>query len=86
MEGKVAIVTGGVRRLGKGMALALARDGASVVINARSSREEAEQAAAEVEAAGAKAMVQIADITDEAAVNKMVDAVVGDSSAASTSW
>ena len=76
LEGKVAIVTGGVRRLGKGMALAFARDGASVVINARSSREEAEKAAAEVEAAGAKAMVHIADVTDEAAVNKMVDAVV----------
>ena len=62
------IVTGGVRRLGKGMALAFARDGASVVINARSSRDEAEKAATEVEAAGAKAMVHIADITDEAAV------------------
>ena len=76
LEGKVAIVTGGVRRLGKGMALAFARDGASVVINARSSREEAEKAAAEVEAVGAKAMVYIADVTDEAAVNKMVDATV----------
>jgi 3-oxoacyl-[acyl-carrier protein] reductase len=76
LEGKVAIVTGGVRRLGKGMALAFARDGASVVINARSSRDEAEKAAAEVEAAGAEAMVYLADVTDEAAVNKMVDATV----------
>jgi 3-oxoacyl-[acyl-carrier protein] reductase len=76
LEGKVAIVTGGVRRLGKGMALAFARDGAAVVINTRSSREEADKAAAEVEAAGGKAMVHIADITDEAAVNKMVDTVV----------
>ena len=76
LEGKVAIVTGGVRRLGKGMALAFARDGASVVINARSSREEAEKAAAEVQAAGGKAMVHIADVTDEAAVNQMVDATV----------
>ncbi|HZO46302.1 MAG TPA: SDR family oxidoreductase [Xanthobacteraceae bacterium] len=76
LEGKVAIVTGGVRRLGKGMALAFAQDGASVVINARSSRDEAEKAAAEVEAAGAKAMVYLADVTDEAAVNKMVDATV----------
>lgn len=76
LEGKVAIVTGGVRRLGKGMALAFARDGAVVVINARSSRAEADRAAAEVEAAGGKAMVYIADVTDEAAVTAMVDEVV----------
>lgn len=76
LEGRVAIVTGGVRRLGKGMALAFARDGATVVINARSSRAEAEKAAAEIEAIGGKVMVHIADVTDEAAVNAMVAAVV----------
>ena len=78
LEGQVAIITGSVRRLGKAMALALARDGAAVVINARSSRDEAERAAAEVKAAGGRALVQIADITDEAAVNKMIETVVGD--------
>src|SRR5215475_7383164 len=73
LEGQVAIITGSVRRLGKAMAMALARDGASVVINARSSQAEAEKAAAEVRAAGGgKVLVQIADVTDEAAVNKMV--------------
>jgi len=76
LEGKVALVTGGVRRLGKAMAVAFARDGASVVINARSSRGEAEQVAKEVEAAGAQAMVHIADITQEAAVAGMVDAII----------
>jgi 3-oxoacyl-[acyl-carrier protein] reductase len=76
LDGQVAIITGSVRRLGKAMALALARDGAAVVIHARSSRGEAEKAAAEVEAAGGKALIQIADITDEAAVNAMVDTVV----------
>lgn len=76
LQGKVAIVTGSVRRLGKAMALAFARDGAAVVINARSSRGEAEKAAAEVEAAGAKAMVHIADIREEAAVKAMVDATI----------
>src|SRR5262245_65983198 len=58
------------------MALSLARDGAAVVINARSSREEAERTAAEVEKAGSRALVHLADITDEAAVGKMVDAVL----------
>ena len=76
LEGQVAIVTGGVRRLGRAMALSLAQDGAAVVINARSSREEAERTAAEVEQAGSRAMVHLADITDEAAVGKMVDAVL----------
>src|SRR5947199_404252 len=75
-RGEVAIVTGGVRRLGRAMALTLARDGAAVVINARSSREEAERTAAEVEQAGSRALVHLADITDEAAVGKMVDAAL----------
>src|SRR5262247_4172601 len=76
LEGQVAIVTGGVRRLGRAMALSLAQDGAAVVINARSSREEAERTAAEVEKAGSRALVHLADITDEMAVGKMVDAVL----------
>ena len=58
------------------MALTLARDGAAVVINARSSREEAERTAAEVEKAGSRALVHLADITDEAAVGRMVDTVI----------
>jgi 3-oxoacyl-[acyl-carrier protein] reductase len=76
LEGQVAIITGGVRRIGKAMALALARDGAAVVINARSSQSEAEKAAAEVTAAGGRALVHMADITDEAAVGAMVEKVV----------
>jgi 3-oxoacyl-[acyl-carrier protein] reductase len=76
LDGKVAIITGSVRRLGKAMALALARDGANVVINARSSRDEAAKAAKEVEAIGAKTMVHIGDITKEDEVKTMVDAVV----------
>jgi 3-oxoacyl-[acyl-carrier protein] reductase len=76
LDGQVAIITGGVRRIGKAMALALARDGAAVVINARSSRAEADKAAAEITAAGGRALVHMSDITDEAAVGRMVDTVV----------
>src|SRR5262249_50857183 len=76
LDGQVAIVTGGVRRLRRALASAPARDGAAVVINARSSREEAERTAAEVEKAGARALVHLADVTDEAAVGKMVDTVI----------
>ena len=76
LDGQVAIVTGSVRRIGKAMAAALARDGAAVVIHARSSREEAQAAAREIEAGGGRALVQLADVTDEAAVKRMADAVI----------
>ena len=76
LAGKVALVTGSVRRLGKATALALAKDGASVVVNARSSRDEAEKAAKEVEALGGKVMLHMADIRKEDEVKAMVDAVV----------
>jgi len=76
LDGSVALVTGAVRRIGRAIALALAGDGAAVVINTRSSKEEAEGVAREIQARGGKALVQLADITDEAAVAAMVDAAV----------
>jgi 3-oxoacyl-[acyl-carrier protein] reductase len=76
LEGQVAIVTGGVRRNGKAIALALARDGAAVVINAKLSRDEAEATAKEVETAGGQALVHLADITDEKAVAGMTAKVI----------
>ena len=72
----VAVVTGGVRRIGKATAITLAKAGAAVVINARSSRQEAENVATEIEADGGRALVQLADITDEAAVDAMAEKVV----------
>ena len=55
---------------------ALAGQGAAIVVNTRSAREEAEAVAAEIEAQGGQALVQIADVTDEAAVQAMVDAAL----------
>jgi 3-oxoacyl-[acyl-carrier protein] reductase len=72
LAGKVALVTGSVRRIGRATALAAARDGAAVVVHARDSRDEAEATAAEITALGADALVCLADITDEAAVRGMV--------------
>ncbi len=71
MLGHVALITGGVRRIGRACALALAEEGADIVLHARSSREEAEAVAKEVEALGRRALVLLCDVTDEAAVEAM---------------
>ncbi len=73
LAGQVAIVTGAGRNIGRAIALALADAGASVVVNARSNRSEAESVAKEVEAAGGKALVHIGDVADAKAVQAMAD-------------
>jgi 3-oxoacyl-[acyl-carrier protein] reductase len=73
LTGKVAIVTGAGRNIGRAIALALADAGASVVVNARNNRTEAEAVAREIEALGGKALVQIGDVADAAAVQAMAD-------------
>ena len=64
LGGKVAIVTGSGRNIGRAIALALAAGGAGVVVNARSNRKEAETVAGEVERAGGKAAVVLGDVAD----------------------
>ena len=78
LAGQVAIVTGSVRRIGKAMAMALAKDGATIVVHALRSKDEAEATAAEIRAAGGKALVHLADVADEAAVAAMVSRVIGE--------
>jgi Dehydrogenases with different specificities (related to short-chain alcohol dehydrogenases) len=75
LDGQTAIVTGSVRRIGRATALALSDLGASVVIHAKGSVDEAEAVKAEVEARGGRAMVHLADITNEHAVAAMFEAV-----------
>jgi 3-oxoacyl-[acyl-carrier protein] reductase len=74
LAGRVALVTGAGRNIGRAIALALADAGAAVVINARSNLREAEAVAGEIERAGGKAFAVTADVVDAAAVQKMVDA------------
>src|ERR1700694_3328471 len=76
LNGKGAIVTGAGRNIGRAMALALADGGASVVVNARSNRTEADAVVREIEAAGGKALVHIGDVADPADVQAMADAAV----------
>jgi 3-oxoacyl-[acyl-carrier protein] reductase len=73
LSGKVAIVTGAGRNIGRAIALTLAEGGAAVLINARSNRAEAEAVAREIEAAGGKAVVHIGDVADAKAVQAMAD-------------
>ena len=76
LNGKVAIVTGAGRNIGRAIALALAKDGASILVNARSNRAEADAVALEIGAGGGKALVHIGDVADATAVQAMVDAAV----------
>jgi 3-oxoacyl-[acyl-carrier protein] reductase len=72
LAGQVALVTGGVRRIGRAIALTLAREGAAIAVNAKSSREEAADTVREIEAQGGAARVIMADVSDEADVERMV--------------
>lgn len=74
--GKVAIVTGAGRNIGRAIALSLAAGGASVVVNARSNKAEAEAVVHAIGTAGGKAISAIGDVTDEMAVAAMAAAAV----------
>lgn len=76
LRGKVALVTGASRNIGRAIVLELADAGAAVVVNTRASREAAEAVVREVIARSGEAQLAIADVTDEAAVRAMVDAAV----------
>jgi NAD(P)-dependent dehydrogenase (short-subunit alcohol dehydrogenase family) len=78
LNGKVALVTGAGRGVGREIAASLAREGARVAINYRSAASDAEALAAEITAAGGRAKAYQADVADFAAVSAMVDAVVRD--------
>jgi 3-oxoacyl-[acyl-carrier protein] reductase len=76
LEGKVAIVTGAGRNIGRAIALMLAELGASILVNVRSNHREAEAVAGEIEAAGGKALVHTGDVADASATQAMADAAL----------
>jgi len=76
LAGRVAIVTGAGRNIGRAIALALADAGAAVAVNGRADRAAVDAVVAEIEARGEKALAVMADVSDEAAVQRMVEAAV----------
>src|SRR6266702_5996212 len=72
LEGRAAFVTGASRNIGRAIALALASEGADLVLNTRVNREELEAVAAECRKAGVRAVPVLGDIADAAAVEAMV--------------
>jgi 3-oxoacyl-[acyl-carrier protein] reductase len=76
LAGKVAVVTGAGRNIGRAIALALADGGASVVINVRSNKVEADKVVAEIKAAGGKAVAVLGDVADPKVAQALADAAV----------
>jgi NAD(P)-dependent dehydrogenase (short-subunit alcohol dehydrogenase family) len=75
LEGKVALVTGASQGLGRALALAFAREGASIVVNSRS-EERIRPVAREAESLGAEVLALAADVSKSADVERLVGATV----------
>lgn len=78
LKGKVALVTGAARDVGREIATTLAAEGAAVAVNYLSSEAEAEAVVAEIKQKGGNARAYKADVSDFAAVKAMVEAVAKD--------
>jgi NAD(P)-dependent dehydrogenase (short-subunit alcohol dehydrogenase family) len=74
LSGKSALVTGGARRIGRAVALALARSGAEVTITYRSSTNDAADTVHAIEALGIRAQAVHCDVRSEASVREIVAA------------
>ena len=78
MKGRVALVSGGGRGIGRGICELLASEGASIAVNYRKDKESALETVAAISAAGGNAKAYEASVDDPEAVAIMVDHVVAD--------
>jgi 3-oxoacyl-[acyl-carrier protein] reductase len=76
LEGKVAIVTGSARNIGRATAEELAAAGASVVINAVSAKDLCDEVANRINNSGGRAISVLADITKQADVERLAEAAI----------
>ncbi|MDA0997671.1 MAG: 3-oxoacyl-ACP reductase FabG [Proteobacteria bacterium] len=76
LEGKVALVTGSARNIGRAIALQLAEQGAKIVVNAVTDQAAADAVVAEIKGMGSDAIAHLTDVTDAKGVKAMVDAGV----------
>ena len=78
LEGKVALVTGAGRGIGRQIALTLAEYGADVIVNYNGSREKAEEVVREIEGMGRKAVAVQCTVADFEACGKMIDEMLAE--------
>ncbi len=76
LSGKVAIVTGAARNIGRSIALSLAAGGAKVAVNTRAALDQASDVVSEIKMLGSDAEAYLADIAEPAKVRTMVDEVL----------
>jgi 3-oxoacyl-[acyl-carrier protein] reductase len=76
LAGKVAIVTGAGRNIGRAIAIDLAEGGAAVVVNARTNRTEAENVVGVIEQAGGRAAACLGDVADSATADRLVSTAI----------
>ncbi|WP_421637198.1 glucose 1-dehydrogenase [Enterobacter ludwigii] len=76
LKDKVAIVTGGSKGIGAGIARQLAADGAKVIVNYASGKSSADNVVADIQAAGGQAVAVAADVTRQAEVEALVNAAI----------
>ncbi len=76
LSGRTALVTGGARRIGRAIALALAEHGASVVVHYRNSTDEAEKVTRDIEGLGARAWTLQADLANQDDLENLIGRAV----------